>query len=424
MLLQFTVENYKSFKECAVLSLEASKDDELEDNLTTIGKYRVLNSVTVFGANAAGKSNLFMALTTAIMIVRDSSNQAYNNTLDRIVPFKFDREYQNRPTSFEFTFIADNTKYVYGFSATRRTVVQEYLYVYRTSKASVVFERTEVNNYRFTSAKIKKELAPVIERNTDNKLFLATATTWNCESTRIPYLWFAESINTYTNDSEKLLPLVLPMFDSEDNGLRAFTLRLLHEADINISDYTYESHEMSGEEAREHFPKELQNLVSTMPITNKAVRINTIHTIERDGFPEEQFPMAFRDESKGTQSLFMMSPILKRVFETGETLCVDEFDASIHPLLNIYLVKLFGNPEINKGHAQLIISVQSTELLSLSILRRDQIYFVEKKRKTGESELYSLDEFSPRKNEDVRKAYLYRKFGSVPNVPDEAELWG
>ena len=115
--------------------------------------------------------------------------------------------------------------------------------------------------------------------------------------------------------------------------------------------------------------------------------------------------------------------MLKRAFETGETLCIDEFDASLHPMLVRYLVSLFNNPEINKAKAQLIVSSHAMVLMSLKNLRRDQIYFVEKDRKTGVSELYSLDEFSPRKEEDIRKAYMLGRYGSVPDIAMEADLW-
>ena len=88
-----------------------------------------------------------------------------------------------------------------------------------------------------------------------------------------------------------------------------------------------------------------------------------------------------------------------------------------------YLLSLFNNPNVNKAHAQLIVSSHSLVLMSLKNLRRDQIYFVEKDRKTGKSELYSLDEFSPRKEEDVRKAYMLGRYGSIPDIPEEAHLW-
>lgn len=92
-------------------------------------------------------------------------------------------------------------------------------------------------------------------------------------------------------------------------------------------------------------------------------------------------------------------------------------------MLVIYLIGLFNNPEINQKHAQLIISTHTTDLLSLKISRRDEIYFVQKDQKTGESELYSLDEFSPRKKADIRNGYYLGRYGAVPEIGDGEVFW-
>lgn len=424
MLLQFSVNNFKSFKDMAVLSMEPSADKELPGNLTLIGKNRCLNTIAIFGANAAGKSNVFTALTAAILLVRRSNSRQVIDPLVEIIPFKFDEESIRKPTTFEFVFIAEGKKYVYGFSATQKAVQREYLYVFNSSKASTIFERTDVNTYKFTSPALKRELQPLTERNTENKLFLATATAWNCEATRIPYLWFETKINTYSIDSDQLISQTAPMFDNDaDNSLRKFSNMILHEADINIDDFNIEFKDISQEQFLQQVPQELRGLISTIPAAmNKAVKIETVHSIVDDGIAK-QYNLSLMEESQGTRNLFLFSPVLKRAFETGETLCIDEFDASLHPMLVRYLFSLFNNPDINKAHAQLIVSSHSLVLMSLKNLRRDQIYFVEKDRKTGKSELYSLDEFSPRKEEDVRKAYMLGRYGSIPDIPEEAHLW-
>lgn len=424
MLLQFSVKNFKSFKDMAVLSMEPSADKELPDNLTLIEKNRCLNTIAIFGANAAGKSNVFTALTAAILLVRRSNSRQVIDPLLEIIPFKFDEESIRKPTTFEFVFIAEGKKYVYGFSATQKAVQREYLYVFNSAKASTIFERTDVNTYKFTSPALKRELQPLTERNTENKLFLATATAWNCEATRIPYLWFETKINTYSIDSDQLISQTAPMFDNDaDNSLRKFTNMILHEADINIDDFNIEFKDISQEQFLQQVPQELRGLISTIPAAmNKVVKIETVHSIVDDGIAK-QYNLSLMEESQGTRNLFLFSPVLKRAFETGETLCIDEFDASLHPMLVRYLFSLFNNPDINKAHAQLIISSHSLVLMSLKNLRRDQIYFVEKDRKTGKAELYSLDEFSPRKEEDVRKAYMLGRYGSIPDIPEEAHLW-
>ena len=136
MLVQFSVENYMSIRERAVLNLTASNsDNEHLNNLFEYEKLRCLRSVVIYGPNASGKSSLLKAMTAAIMTIRESQSVQVNSRLVRIVPFLFDDVSKYKPSSFEFVMMIDGLRYVYGFSATREKVVDEYLYVYHTAKS-------------------------------------------------------------------------------------------------------------------------------------------------------------------------------------------------------------------------------------------------------------------------------------------------
>lgn len=396
MLLQFSVENFKSFKDKAVLSLEASSDKELQDHVVSVGKERLLKSVALFGANSAGKSNLFEALTAAIVLVRQSNHLQYGAPFVQIVPFRFDESCAGKPSSFEFVFFTHGKKYVYGFSATRERVIEEYLYVYNSSRASVVFERTNTNDYRFTSPAIRKKLLPLVEMNTDNKLFLATATAWNAEETRDAYLWFEQMIHICSSDDEVLLKQTMAMYaQDDDSSLHYFVCRLFQEADTQITDYE----------------------IISKPDTIHELSIETIHRIEKDG-EEQLYRLPLEKESKGVRWLFAFAPVLKKAFETGGIICVDDFGADLHPLLVEYLISLFHNPDVNQANAQLIVSTQTMLLMSSDVLRSDEIYFVEKDYRNGESELFPMDAFSKCKGEDYLMSYLHGRFGAIPFIFD------
>lgn len=392
MLVQFSVENFKSFKNEVVLSLEASFDSEHDNNVSVIDGDKYLNSLVIFGGNATGKSNLFTALSTAISMIRNSNNKQIQDPINEIVPFKFDEDCIYRPSRFEFVFIERGKKYVYGFSSNKKEVINEYLYVYNSKKASLVFDRKNVNEYRFTSVNYRKELQPIIKRNSDNKLFLATATSWNCKSTKIPFIWFNNKINIYSNNYQ-LLDMMIEKYINDDE-LKTFTNNLLFQADMNVKDFNFEV---------------------MKDVDDKEYKINTIHIVKEHEV-DKQYSLSLLEESQGTQNIFKFSPILKSAFENGETVCIDEFDTGLHPHLERYLFSLFNDKDINKFNAQLIVSTHSMVLMSLNELRRDQVYFVEKDNNTGVSELYSLDEFSPRKNKNIRKAYLLGRYGSIPNI--------
>lgn len=424
MLVQFSVENFRSYKERAVLSMEASSDKELLSNVASESGEKLLKVVTIFGANASGKSNLFLALTAAILAVRFSNQMQVGQPFMNIVPFLFDESMKNEPSKFEFVFVQNKVKYVYGFSATKTEVIREYLYAYKTARPTTVFERDETQEkvYKFTIPSIKKELEPLTAKNTKNKLFLATATEWNSKETKEAFSFFSTGINTYDPKFDALIPQIGPMLENDnDNSVRTFINNVLKAADINIDDYQFESKEQSLEEMIVAIPPQLRGVVlaGINPGTkNVAYTVNTVRYI--DGKP---YLMNIAEESEGTRNVFGISPLFRRAFEqTGEIICIDEFDKSLHPALVQFLIDLFNNESVNKCNAQLIISTHTTSLLSQEHLRRDQFYFVDKDQMTGESELYSLDEFSPRKREDIRKAYLLGRYGAVPNIREGVDI--
>ncbi len=128
MLLQFSVENFMSFKEQATLYLEPTKDKEHQENIISIGENKGLSVIATYGANASGKTNFYKAITMALIMLRGSNTRQINEPL-LVVPFKFSPESVKNPSKFEFQFVArDNIKYIYGFTADHQRVYEEYLY--------------------------------------------------------------------------------------------------------------------------------------------------------------------------------------------------------------------------------------------------------------------------------------------------------
>ncbi len=363
-------------------------------------------------------------MTAAIILIRKSSGRQINEKLLEIVPFKFDKDSKNKPTKFEFIFSTKGIRYVYGFSADVNKVYDEYLYQYLSAKPSMIFERKNTNEYKFTQNE-EKELNSIKDKNTENKLLLATATTWNYGKTREAYMWFANSIDTYS-DYETLQNRVLEKFDNDQDGsLKKFTINLLREAEININDYNIKTENMTKDDmvAFIHDPVIQGILKNSSDINGVSRTVLTAHEIEDKEEGNIQYFLNMQEESLGTQNLFFLSPILKETFEQGKVAVIDEIDRSLHPMLVKYIVELFHNPKVNIHNAQLLFNTHDTNLLSLDIFRRDQIYFVEKDYSKGTTELYSLDEFSVRKQENIRKGYLQGRYGSIPFLGLGDSLW-
>lgn len=413
MLVQFTVENFLSIRDKVYLSLEPSKDSEHPENLITKGDYKAVNSVAIYGANASGKSSLFKAITVALIMIRNSNNVQITDKLP-MTPFKFDFESRNKPTSFEFTFIAkDGRKYIYGFSATTEKVVEEYLYCYNTSKPTLLFDLNENEKPKFNRAyKVKLEAA--YQMNTANKLFLATATTWNVECTKSPFEWLAESIDTFT-DVMELGGVAFEKYRTDENRKYIeFTKNLLKQADINISSIEVDAKEVVGGPALPFQIVVQGKIIPPNEGKHYDVEITTGHTVVDENGEKTEFSLTLQEESIGTQLLFFYGPLLKDAFEKGKTIVLDEIDKSMHPSLVKFIMNLFRDPDVNKNGAQLIVTTHETGILSLDMFRRDQIYFTEKDSKSGVTDLYSLDEFSVRKTENIEKGYLMGRYGAIP----------
>lgn len=413
MLVQFTVENFLSIRDKVYLSLEPSKDSEHPENLITKGDYKAVNSVAIYGANASGKSSLFKAITVALIMIRNSNNVQITDKLP-MTPFKFDFESRNKPTPFEFTFIAkDGRKYIYGFSATTEKIVEEYLYCYNTSKPTLLFDLNENEKPKFNRAyKVKLEAA--YQMNTANKLFLATATTWNVECTKSPFEWLAESIDTFT-DVMELGGVAFEKYRIDENRKYIeFTKNLLKQADINISSIEVDAKEVVGGPALPFQIVVQGKIIPPNEGKHYDVEITTGHTVVDENGEKTEFSLTLQEESIGTQLLFFYGPLLKDAFEKGKTIVLDEIDKSMHPSLVKFIMNLFRDPDVNKNGAQLIVTTHETGILSLDMFRRDQIYFTEKDSKSGVTDLYSLDEFSVRKTENIEKGYLMGRYGAIP----------
>ena len=428
MLLQFTLKNFKSFKDQAVLSLEGSKSDKAHpDNYVTFKTHKCLKSAAIFGQNAAGKSNIFKALTAAIVTIRRSNTLNAGEAMGFIVPFMFDEATKARPTGFEFVFTAEGKKYVYRFEATAREVISEALFVYNTKKPQKIFERTG-RVFKYTEPTIKTELEPVERLTGENKLFLSTAAAYNCKSVQVPFSWFANGINTYAMQGGNLFGLSAQMYEKdEDHSLHDFTNKLLRWADINIDDFEFYSQEVDRDKFVQNMPPEVRSFVlATNPTEHhKLYELYSIHRFSGKNGEITEYKMPFVNESAGTERLFELSPVLKRAFESGETVCVDELDTSLHPMLIKRIVRLFSDPEVNKANAQLVFSAHTAELLDLEDFRRDQIYFVTKDRESCGSSLASLDDFKPvpRKTDNIRRNYLNGRYNAVPDVTREFRPW-
>lgn len=120
-----------------------------------------------------------------------------------------------------------------------------------------------------------------------------------------------------------------------------------------------------------------------------------------------------REESDGTRRMIDLIEILCAAqAKSKRTYVIDEVDRSLHPHLTHKLVETFLRLA-RGGETQLIVTTHASHLMDLELLRRDEIWFVDK-NKSGASSLYSLEEYNERFDRKVDKAYLEGRYGAVP----------
>lgn len=146
------------------------------------------------------------------------------------------------------------------------------------------------------------------------------------------------------------------------------------------------------------------------------LNVETVHTVKDDAGETNTYVLNMAEESDGTNSYFKLIGVIKKALEQGTLLVADEIDAHMHPLLTKHLVMLFNNSDTNPNGAQLIFTSHNTNLLDLDILRRDQIWFTEKDNLTAATDLFSLYDFSIRKDTKVEKGYLLGRYGAIPFI--------
>ena len=407
MLLEFSLENFLSFQKRVTFSMIGNSTKGLDDNYFLLDDNKILKVAAIYGANASGKSNLFKVLGTVIYMIEHSTNSSINYKLP-IIPFKFSDT--NDLSKFEIKFIKNNIRYVYGFSANSEKIVDEYLYYYPKGKEAKIFDRTNTDNYSFSQNDVKK-LNEIKDKTAKNKFFISVATNWNYDKTKDAYDFLTYDLGICYN-LESLKNVAFEFYDS-DNGKRRKKeiLNYLKKADFNIADF-----EVDARSVPDVFLHDNDYVLNNGEYKVYGVKFK--HVIDN-----KEYFLNFDEESLGTQMFFILLPFVSMAMEKNRILVIDELDKSLHPFLLQYIISIFNNPNINKNCSQLIFNTHDTNLLDLNLLRRDQIWFTEKDFTTGSCDLYSLSDFSVRKNENIEKGYLLGRYGAVPFINNEINLW-
>lgn len=408
MLIDFSVENFRSFSSRVTLSMEsvvAFKEEAR--NVVEIKKgLRLLRSAVVYGANSSGKTNLVLAMLYMKGIVLNSSKHSSVDKL-KVDPCLLLEGAEESPSLFEVRVIVDNFIYRYGFQITREAVVSEWLlrsggvrgkeFILFTREGQIVSVGES-----FSDAKDVNfgELLP-------NVLCLSFLDNRNNAIARSVVGKFSDIAMFSGVVEESYQGQTLSDILNSPIKKKAI-LGLLKLADKSIVDVGVRQMPLG---ILEQFPQKIRDKIPLGSMGDIFVRRQLI---SKSGEPKiVEFSLGTH-ESTGTQKMFNLATPWLKSLALGCVVFVDELDASLHPLLTRHLVQLFNNPAFNPKNAQLVFVTHDTNLLTHGGFRRDQIWLCEKRR-DGTSDLYSLAEISGvRKNDKIERNYLRGKYGAIP----------
>ncbi len=418
MIIDFSVANYRSIYKKQTLSLVADTSKEHQETNTfqsSISKFRLLSSAAIYGANAAGKSNVLQALGAMRHIVLNSAKGNENEPIEDIEPHKL---FLDEPTEFEINFIVEGIRYQYGFTATRERVLEEWLFAFPKGARSQHWLSREYNKetqeykWHLNSDKLKGSRDVWKKATKNNALFISTAAQLNSEQLKPLVEWFR--VNLRGGKLEQITPN--NTYRLLENNQNKHVLNFLHNADLAIKDIDFNVREiLSIDDLPDELPSEIKNDLFKV-LVKDGDRPKSIHVkLSHETNEGKAFSLPLQEESEGTQQLFNYAGVWLKVLEEGHTICVDEIDSSLHPSIVRFLISLFHNPEINTKYAQLIFTTHDISILDNDFLRRDQVWFAEKNNQQ-ETMLYPLSDFSPRKNEALQKGYLQGRYGALPFI--------
>lgn len=450
MLIRVYIENFLSFNEGIEFSMIKGNGKSLPHHVikTKRNDIDLLKTAILYGANASGKSNFIKAVQFAkeLIIKGREKNQSIP-----INCFKLDDACINKPSKFEFEFRVHEKNYAYGFLLSSEKIIEEWLYEFDKEKDKKIFTRKtsgneieiEFENINFENKKAEDRLNFIALDTLPNQLFLTELNHRNIENIKNinslidSYEWFDDYLFTiFPHSKFQVLEFLLKksknfslnfseMLHSFDTGIDKVIIQ-----EVNFEKVIADVPEEIMKDMMDNLEKGEDSIISSeekrylvSKNQNNDLIFSKLMTHHQSQKKNDKILFESNEESDGTRRMFDLIPIFlgfKDNQKQGRVGLIDELDRSLHPILVRQLLKLFT--DLNRdSNNQLIATTHESNLLDLKLLRNDEIWFVQK-NEIGETQMYSLAEFKPRNDKEIRKGYLNGRYGAIPFLANIEEL--
>lgn len=411
-LIEFSLENFKAFKNKATFSMVARKNERY--TFETNGE-NLLKTSLIYGPNASGKTSILEAFDHMKRFILLSANIPENQEKKNLphFPFLASEESKNNPTSFEIAFALSGEHdgvYKYSFSLVQDHVVSEKLVeISSTGKEKEYLSRTE---QRITVDHDFKDMKTLLGKIRKESLFLSTSAQLN-NSFALSLINAFNSIIAVSGIFTNAQQFTAKKFKT-DAEYKEKILQYLKTADFCITGGGTQEIDINSAQIK----FEVGKPVSFEQTKGKDDMLFFEHPVfdSNNNKTDTTFKLNLFQESIGTQKfLSILGPVIDAL-ENGKVILVDEFDNSLHPLLTKFIVDLFSSEQINNKNAQFVATTHDTSLLSYrDDFLKDQFWFTEKDEQ-GSARLFSLAEFSMRNDTEYSRKYLEGRFGALPFI--------
>lgn len=411
MIIDFTVTNFRSIRDETTLSLYAEHPGtHLRENIAypmKDSKIGVLKSLGLYGANASGKSNLLLAFEALQYIISQTGSFKDGDLIRCYEPFRLSESTKKAPVYFEVEFVTpDRSRYRYKVGFTQRKIVEETLIAYPSRQPAVLFSRKESDTWESikfgTTYKGGKKRLPFFPNNA--YLSKAGNSADAPESIRAIFNYLRSDVIRVTHDSS-----IFVRGWAEEEHIIQQVSTLLSFADTGIDAIIVKERDTDSLILPDGMPDDLKEAF----LRRKRWRFLFSHKTEEGEV--EHFELD--EESAGTRRLFELAPVLLDALASGGVVLLDELESSMHPLMAEFILKLFNDREVNTKGAQLIFTTHNVHIMSSEYLRRDQIWFTEKK--DGASQYFSLADFDKnivKPKSPFNRWYLEGRFDAIPRI--------
>ena len=447
MLVRFIVDNLYSFGKRTEFNTLPGKPRTLSEHVYNLEcGVKVLKLSALYGANAAGKSNLVSAIALLEGLVLGNIDGDFVTTKR----FKLERHEGSDEQLLAVEFVQDGDCFLYAIKVVGGRIAVEELYQSGKSKDILIYERT-------TDEKLVSDIhfSPEFEEHEKNRMLkdiiltefvepkkpviqlLANRENEQLAMVRNVFTWFKLGLNVLAPEPK---PAIFEQRFETDKGFMSFVQDVVKTYHVGISNISVEKTPLEDAFGRTAEGREIsdklrnsimQNPLSVFQFVNRETSERFLLVREDDDIWVKQIQLEHRtygdkgvqfnlsSESDGTVKLLNLLPAIYDVIHNRHVYVIDELERSIHPSLIKELVRKFSHDDKSLG--QLIFTTHESVLLDQNIFRQDEIWFAEKDN-GGCTELYSLSQYREHKTIDIRKGYLEGRYGAIPFLGNLKDL--